>query len=269
MSTKLKSKAFSDSGIYIMRKADLYMIVDCGTNGQNGNCGHAHNDTLSFELYAGDKTFILDPGAYIYNADYEMRNLFRSTAYHNTIVIDKKEMNRFYKYVLFSMEDDAIPIVNKWFTSDEYDFLDAQHNGYARLADPVIHRRQVLFSKTDQFWIISDILTGKQKYQIEQYYHFAPMPIKKINQNTVITSNDGTNLLLMRTDDYKSNIELIDGWVSYSYGMKIESQIVKCSGEFILPVRFFTVLYPYEKYYESLIETVRHKLQKYLKSKIW
>lgn len=270
MNLKLDSKAFPDSGIYIMRKNDLYMIVDCGPNGQNGNGGHAHNDTLSFELYAGDKTFIVDPGTYIYTADYKMRNLFRSTAYHNTIVVDKEEMNRFDKYELFAMKDDAMPIVNKWLVTDEYDFLDAQHNGYTRLSDSVIHRRQILFSKIDRFWLICDLLTGQQKqHRIEQYFHFAPMPIEKINQSTVITNNEGTNLLLMRTDDYEYNLELIDGWVSYSYGTKTESQIAKYSGEFLLPVRLVTVLYPYEKFDESLIDTVRTKVQKYLKREIW
>ncbi|MBI2453708.1 heparinase II/III family protein [Candidatus Peregrinibacteria bacterium] len=44
------SRAFPQAGIFILRSKNLYAIVDAGQNGQNGNGGHAHNDTLSFEL---------------------------------------------------------------------------------------------------------------------------------------------------------------------------------------------------------------------------
>jgi len=92
---ELSSKAFLHSGIYIMRDKDLYVIIDCIPNNPKAPTGHVHNSRLSFELYAGDTTFIVDPGTYVYTADYKMRNLFRSTAYHNTVVIDGQEMNHF------------------------------------------------------------------------------------------------------------------------------------------------------------------------------
>lgn len=268
MNVELKSKAFPNAGIYIMRHEDLYMIVDCIPSNPKAPSAHIHNSRLSFELFVYDQTFIVDPGTYIYTADAEWRNKFRSTAYHNTVIVDGEEQNEFDPYNLFSVEMNADVKVNEWKVTDEYDFLDAQHNGYTRLSYPVIHRRQILFSKIDRFWLICDFLTGKQKHKIEQYFHFAPMSIEKIDQNTVITNNEGTNLLLMRTDDYESNLELIDGWVSYSYGTKTESQIAKYSGGFFLPVRLVTVLYPHENFDESLIDTVRSKVQKYLKSEI-
>ncbi|GAH94257.1 unnamed protein product, partial [marine sediment metagenome] len=42
-----------------------------------------------------------------------MRNLFRSTAYHNTVVMGGKEQNRFSENELFRMRMDIDTKVNK------------------------------------------------------------------------------------------------------------------------------------------------------------
>jgi hypothetical protein len=55
-----------------MRHDDLYMLIDCVPADQKSPSGHKHNSRLSFELFAGDKSFIIDPGSYLYTADKEM-----------------------------------------------------------------------------------------------------------------------------------------------------------------------------------------------------
>src|SRR5262249_27827770 len=84
--TSLPSKAFCNGGFYFMRNEKLYMAVRCAANGRRGIGNHSHNDVLSFELFAYDKSFIVDPGTYVYTPEPASRNLFRSTAYHNTVV---------------------------------------------------------------------------------------------------------------------------------------------------------------------------------------
>jgi len=42
--------AYPDFGIYIFRSKRLYLALRCGSIGQNGNGGHAHNDQLTLEL---------------------------------------------------------------------------------------------------------------------------------------------------------------------------------------------------------------------------
>jgi Heparinase II/III N-terminus/Heparinase II/III-like protein len=64
----VSSRAFTHGGFVFLRHQELYMAVACGANGRRGIGNHSHNDALSFELYAYDKTFIVDPGAYIYTA---------------------------------------------------------------------------------------------------------------------------------------------------------------------------------------------------------
>jgi uncharacterized heparinase superfamily protein len=243
---QLKSKAFAKGGFYIMRHGDLYMIVDCVPADPKSPSGHKHNSRLSFELFAGDKSFIIDPGTYIYTADKEMRNLFRSTKYHNTVVVDGEEQNRFDEDQLFTMNLDAAVRVNRWVSTENYDFLDAEHNGYSRLN--VVHRRLIYFNKEKGYWIIKDMLTGEggYKHKFELYFHFAPMALKKAKDELVISieteNKTGANIAIapLETEGLKLAIE--NGWVSYSYGQKVEAPIVKYSKTAEVPAEFVTVI---------------------------
>ncbi|NOR78443.1 MAG: hypothetical protein GQ523_08505 [Methanophagales archaeon] len=241
---QLKSKAFPQGGFYIMRHADLYMVVDCVPADPTAPSGHKHNSRLSFELFAGDKSFIVDPGAYIYTADKEMRNLFRSTKYHNTVVVDDKEQNRFEEDELFAMNLDAAVKVNGWLVTENYDLLDAEHNGYSRLN--VVHRRLIYFNKVEQYWVIKDMLTGEggYKHKFKLYFHFAPMALKKEKDELGIETGNktGANIAIapLETDGLKLAIE--NGWVSYSYGQKVEAPIVKYSKTAEVPAEFVTCI---------------------------
>ena len=213
-----------------MRHGDLYMIIDCVPADPKAPSGHKHNSRLSFELFAYDKSFIIDPGAYIYTADKEMRNLFRSTKYHNTVVIDGEEQSRFDEDELFTMEHDATVKVNKWLVTDESDLFDAEHYGYCRLENPVTHRREIYFDKEENYWEITDVLTGKGKHKFEWYFHFAPMKLEhdEINPLIVRTKCDGANIELMPKDVPEGmECEILEGCVSYSYGRKTKAPIVR------------------------------------------
>lgn len=115
-------------GLYIYKSRRLYLAVRCGHIGQNGNGGHAHNDQLSFELSVDGFPFIIDPGTFLYTPIPEKRNLFRSTAMHNTLAVAGKEQNDWHegRFGLFGMFDQAkskvIEISNHKFLGEQYGF---------------------------------------------------------------------------------------------------------------------------------------------------
>lgn len=259
----LKSKAFPKAGIYIMRHDDLYMIVDCGDNGYDGQGIHGHNDTLSFELCAYGHTFITDSGTYVYTAAPVWRNRFRSTAYHNTVVVDKQEMNPIdeTRLRLFSLPTVAQPTVNKWDTTTEYDLLDAQHNGYERLPEPVTHRRQIYFDKKDGYWIIKDILTGEGEHLFEWYFHFdSDIKVEIVDALSVKTqSSSAAGVILHPLKAEGFNVELVDSWVSKSYGIKEQAQGVKYSKQSNVPLFFSMVISPYESYAPEILNELMQK----------
>ena len=243
----IASKAFMQSGFYFMRKADLYMAIDCLNMDKSAPSGHKHNSRLSFELYAGDKSFIIDPGAYIYTADKEMRNLFRSTRYHNTVVVDEEEQNRFNLEELFNLERDSTIKVNKWDTTEKLDILDAEHYGYKRLKNPVIHRRQIIFDKLNGYWVVKDLLTGEGVHQLDLYFHFAPMDLEVDKDFPLVikTKTKGTNLAIIPLDTEGISVEVLEEYISYQYGVKVKARIVKYSAKSSMPFVFENVLYPY------------------------
>ena len=253
-------KAFPNGGFYVMRHKDLYMIVDCVPNNPKGPSSHRHNSRLSFELFAYDKTFIVDPGTYIYTADAKWRNKFRSTAYHNTVVVDGEEQNDFDPYNLFQLGMDAEVKVREWKVTGEYDFLDVQHSGYERLAEPITHRRQIWFNKKEGYWVIKDTLSNNSKsdvfalksnigHRFDLYFHFAPMKLIVDEESPLaVRTNfaDGANITIMPMETEGLKISVEDGWISYSYGTKVEAPVVKYSKGANVPVDFVTALYPYE-----------------------
>ncbi len=261
-SEPVSSKSFEQGGLYFLKNERLYMVVDCGPNGRRGVGDHSHNDTLSFELYAYDKSFIVDPGTYIYSADPRWRNLFRSTAFHNTVVADGKEINRIDPDQLFATANDASPKVNRWKTSSEADFLDAQHNGYERLRDPVTHRRQFYFGKAENYWVIRDLVTGKGEHTLSWHFHFdMGIPLSIRDEGTIETfCQEGANLILQVRDHPKIDLDVIEGWVSPSYGIKEKAQVARCVCSGDLPISITFIIFPYttpdskERYFGILSE---------------
>jgi len=243
----LRSNAFRDGGFYFLRSEQLYMAVRCAGNGRRGTGNHSHNDVLSFELYAYDKSFIIDPGSYVYTAEPTSRNLFRSTAYHNTVSVDGEEINRIIPDRLFELMNDTAPVVNQWKTTQEADFLDAEHNGYQRLADPVTHRRQFYFGKRENYWVIRDLITGQSRHELSWYFHFdVGIDLQIKNAVTVETTcEQGANLILYALSPLSIRAELEEGWVSPSYGIKKKAQIAKYSCVTQLPTSMVFILYPY------------------------
>jgi hypothetical protein len=195
--------------------------------GTRGLGNHKHNDLLSFELYAGDKAFIVDPGTYIYTRDAAWRNLFRSTAYHNTVVIDGQEQNRFDPKRLFEMTPDAAVIIHEFLSTPDMDRLDAEHTGYARLDPPVSHRRIFQFNKKEATWKIVDLLSGEGEHTADWYFHFdAGVQIESTGEGMFRTQGGGTNIEIAAHSQTLLNFNIEEGWVSSHYGYKQKAKIL-------------------------------------------
>jgi len=242
--SNIKSFSFTDAGLYIMRKNNNYLITSCSQNGQNGNGGHAHNDKLGFELFIGNKDIIIDPGSYLYTALPEWRNKFRSTAFHSTIMIDEQEQNRFKADNLFSLENDSKVSINKWETTPDYDYLEAVHDGYSRLCHSVIHRRQYVFNKRENYWLIKDVLTGKGNHKFDLFFQLGQDVVHKIDKKTLTASIffDDKCLKVVPLFDKSMSLSVEEGWYSSGYGIKNKSKVLKYSKTSMLPVEFLFLL---------------------------
>jgi hypothetical protein len=218
------SEAFSDAQIFIQRADDMYAIIDGGDHGARGRGSHAHSDALSLELYAYGATFLRDPGTYVYTASKRWRNLFRSTAYHNTVRVDGKEISRFNEDALFAFIENVRPQINQWQTDAASDLLDAEHHAYTRLAQPVTHRRIITFNKSDGYWTIKDQFTGEGAHQFEFFFNFDAGLIAMTSDDqrvTVLSQRAALAIIPLSQQVYE--IKRTERWVSPAYATRLRA----------------------------------------------
>ncbi|MDF2882795.1 MAG: hypothetical protein K0R54_3352 [Clostridiaceae bacterium] len=210
---ELTSKAYHRGGYYILRNSRFYCIVRCGELSLRGEGGHSHNDQLSIEINVDGENFIIDPGVYVYTADYKMRNLFRSTKMHNTLFIDNCEQNDFNEYNLFYMREQTFAQC-KLFNGTNFS---GQHYGYKEKCG-VIHERQINL-ENNQVNIIDNIIGNKVSNAFINFQLDYGVEVEE-KHNQIVLSKNGRNISL----DFRSKYSIEDSFVSYGYGQKLRSK---------------------------------------------
>jgi hypothetical protein len=241
----ISSRAFKHGGAYIMRQDDLYLYFNANDCGLNGRGSHGHNDALSIEVSAFGQPFIVDPGSYVYNLDLTERHLFRSTAYHSTVQVDDEEQNTTDVNLPFVIGNEARPNVLQWETTHERDSVSAEHHGYARLKNPVIHHRSIEFNKKEGYWLIEDKLSGKGKHDFYFRFHLAPYLNVSEDETGLIRISDKMNRRLFLKQfglNIKSKVNQV--WVSRNYGQHEESSSICWEVKAGLPLKLGFVLIP-------------------------
>jgi hypothetical protein len=170
-----ESTAFESAGACVLRRDDLYLMLNASGAGLGGRGAHGHNDALSIEVSACGVSFIADAGTYVYTSDLKARGLFRSTAYHSTVEIDGVEQNTTDEGAPFQLGDEARPRLLAFAKSGEQDFAVAEHYGYERLkAGRVTHRRAAWLERAARSFLVEDIFEGAGAHEFRFIFHAAP-----------------------------------------------------------------------------------------------
>jgi uncharacterized heparinase superfamily protein len=222
------SKAFPDGGFYVLRNHKDHVFVDCGPLGLGGRGGHGHNDLLSFEAVLDGVHLISDCGAYLYTSDYQERNNFRSTAYHNTPQVDGQEINRFVRpdYLWF-LHNDAIHEVREVNFGSNTDRLVLSHGGYRRLKSPVTPVRSYELNHSEHRLTVRDEFEGEGGHRLEIPLHLASgvevdhqesgQLVLRVGQRSFSLTWDATSMWDLRIEP---------GRISPSYGLTLPSLIL-------------------------------------------
>ena len=170
-----RARGFSDAGLYVIGSADGddYALVRAGAAAPSAPAAHAHNDALSLELWVGGQPVFVDPGTVCYTPDPAVRDRLRSTASHNTVMVDGQEINRLSPGVPFDISRDAVVRVLGWSAVGRVS-LTAEHDGYRRLCEAVRHRRVVHYSPVSRRWEIEDLLEGGGVHEAAWFWHLPP-----------------------------------------------------------------------------------------------
>ena len=165
-------------------ETDNFLLVDCGELGSLAG-GHGHADALSIVTAVGGRTMLIDPGTYTYHESSEMRDFFRTSVAHNTLLIDERSQSE--PGGKFSWKSKANVRVQSRISEERFDFFEAAHDGYTRFDSPATHQRSILFLKND-YWIMRDFVqtTGEHDYALN--FHF--------NKETKIAIEESENGML-------------------------------------------------------------------------
>jgi hypothetical protein len=224
-SQESSSEAFPDTGTYVLRHDDLFLLFNANGAQYGRPASHRHNDALSVEIAAGGRAFIVDPGSHVYTADLYERHLFRSTSYHSTVQIDNLEQNTIREDAPFAIGAEARIRVLSWESTPEQDRIVAEHSGYERLADRVKHQRATTFNKCDGWWLIEDEIIGTGEHKLAARFHFdAGLEVSLFDKHSVMACDkqSGARLLICSLD-LDQPAELETQFTSRHYGSKTES----------------------------------------------
>ncbi len=237
-------QVLEDTGYVVVRspveKNGTYLFFDAGDLGPVHCPGHGHADTLSFELWSQGEALIVDPGTYQYSAG-DWRDYFRSTAVHSTATIDNLNQSTFAGP--FRLADMAQGHLLSVAANQGRVEISGQHDGYARLSDPVIHRRHIHFRDAHQLTIV-DHFSGSEEHEIALSYHLASCQTILERETVIEVVYPGKTRLQLQTNINSStgSLSIIDGWTSPTWYVKESSPIVVFRAKIKLPVTITTQL---------------------------
>lgn len=153
------------SGYVRVETARGLALLDVGKIGPDYLPGHAHADTLSFELSLFGRRFFVDTGTSRYGIGEE-RQLQRSTRAHNTVEVDGEDSSEVWGGFRVARRAQPLDVRVEQRLAGIY--VSGAHDGYRRLPGRVVHRREWQF--TDNSLTVSDTLQGYYKQALVRYH---------------------------------------------------------------------------------------------------
>ena len=245
------SRLFADGGYAVMRDGwgpeGHHLIFDVGPLGCPVSGGHGHADLLAVQCCAFGEPFLVDPGTGTY-AEEPWRRFFRGTAAHSTVRVDGASQAA--PAGPFGWQQQPRARLLRWVSTDELDFADAEHDAYARLRDPVRHRRRILFVK-GRYWVLVDDLAGAERHDVELRFQFGRVAVEP-GPGSWTRAHAGARALFVRafatvplgTEVRCGALHPIEGWLSPDYGRREPAPAVVYSAAALLPLRIVTLLLP-------------------------
>jgi len=235
------SRAFYDSGYYVMRYDDHVLVFDCGPIGMKGKslCTHGHSDLLSFVLSIFGTPFLVDIGSGTYTEDKRLHDYFRSTAGHNTVTINGLDQCGLSTTWTLKKHPRYWPL--EWRKSDREDLVRGAHDGFY----PLVHERQITLKKAkDPVVEIIDRISGEGTHEVKARMHLHPdVHLKMIEQTRArLVSQDVLLDIEVHDEGHSSLLRIEDGLYSPDYGQIEKTKVVELHIERECPMEFLTKL---------------------------
>jgi hypothetical protein len=248
------SATLSDAGFYLLSapQAATQLVFHAGPQGTQSG-GHSHADALSVCLQSDGRSLLLDPGTYEYVGKGGDRNRFRSTEMHNTLRVDG--LNQAETATPFSWKQLTQSKVELWIQGNGFDLVVASHDGYQRLASPVIHRRWVMSLKYGVY-LIRDVVEGQGKHQLDISWHLG-QDLQFLGETVFLVKGTSQGLGLFPAQGHGWAEEVRKEPWSPVYGQKAQMTVLNFGTTATVPAEFAVLLVTLEEAHRSPGSLVR------------
>ncbi|SPJ15312.1 Heparinase II/III-like family protein [Burkholderiales bacterium] len=240
---------FPQGGYYILG-ADLgsahevRITADAGPLGYLSLAAHGHADALSFTLGVGGEELLIDPGTYDYHRRPHWRAYFRGTSAHNTVRVDGRDQSESGGSFLWTRHAQVRTL--SWTGDARTDRLVAEHDGYLRLDDPLVHRRETVYDKERRLLTVIDSFACKLAHMVEWHWHCGEHAIVSLIGATAVVQGARACLqITMPGCGWDPQVIRGDavtplGWVSRRFDEKEPCSVVRFKGSIHGAASFLT-----------------------------
>ncbi len=219
----LKSKFthFSESGFAIVKDDKIHLIADIGHIGPDYLPGHAHADTLSFELSINGRRVVVNSGTSEYGFSKE-RLRQRSTSAHSTIEVDGQNSSEVWSGFRVAKRARIIQIEKKVF-KDKVEFS-AVHDGYTHILNKSKHKRK--WRLNNEYLEILDEVSGQDNTIQLRFYLHPDIEICQNDSSFHLTTSFG----LIAKINSSHSIEVLSSTYHDSFGSSKKNKCMVIKG---------------------------------------
>jgi len=175
---QMRVTCLEQSGYVRVAQGEMLALLDVGLIGPDYLPGHAHADTLSFELSVFGQRLLVNSGTSCYGLSPE-RSRQRETAAHNTVVVDRQSSSEVWAG--FRVARRARPLGLEVVREGGVKVV-CSHDGYLRLPGQPMHTRQWFFEAASL--VIEDRVSGRFGHA-EARFHLHPSVTLETLDNSV------------------------------------------------------------------------------------
>lgn len=225
--------SLGETGYYVVRDGADMLVVDCGRIGPDYQPGHAHCDTLSYELALDGRRVVVDSGVHDYEAS-PTRRYARSTRAHNTVSVDGAEQSEVWG--VFRVGRRARPLGPRLAAVGAGGArFEGGHDGFRYLSGRPVHWRTIDYQPPG-VWAVEDRIEGRGHHRIESFIHLHPdLKVERVGAEWVVTTADGTKVAVFEPAA-DTGVRVESGWYFPEFGRALENPLIVLSAEGTLPL---------------------------------
>ena len=194
---KFTNESNETGGYAVLKNKRITLVMDIGESPEKKFSDNYQSGSLSFEIISNGKKLISNSG-YFQNYQHQLNNVSKSTATHNTLIIDNQSSCKLRKQGDgYSRIEQGIKILKKKIIYEKkYWSINSSHDGYLKNYG-VIHDRQIEFYPEKNKIIGRDNLIKKKNFKVSNFeirFHLQP-------NVKVMKTQDGKSILIEINDE--------------------------------------------------------------------